>query len=41
MSYLWGLDYLAYKLWPWLLAAFVLGSLWGWFSCQRVDDRRE
>ena len=26
MSYLMGLDYLAYRLWPWLLAAFVLGA---------------
>lgn len=39
MSYLMGLDYLAYRLWPWLFAAFVLGAVWGWFSCQRVEDR--
>ncbi|MEZ5773762.1 MAG: hypothetical protein R3D33_03330 [Hyphomicrobiaceae bacterium] len=33
MSYLTGLDYLAVKLWPWLLLAFFLGICWGWFSC--------
>jgi hypothetical protein len=34
-----GLDYLAYKLVWWLLAAFVVGVLVGWLSCSRTEDR--
>ena len=35
------MDYLAYKLAWWLLAAFALGGCVGWFSCGRphaVED---
>lgn len=32
------MDYLAYQLAWWLLAAFVIGLVIGWISCERVDD---
>jgi len=32
------MDYLAYKLAWWLLAAFALGLGVGWLSCQRPHD---
>lgn len=31
------MDYLAYQLCWWLLAAFVIGLVIGWVSCERVD----
>ena len=33
-----GMDYLAYQLAWWLLAAFALGLVVGWLSCARPDD---
>jgi hypothetical protein len=34
------MDYLAYKLIWWLLAAFAVGLVIGWLSCsRRVGDR--
>ena len=35
------MDYLAYKLIWWLLAAFAIGLVIGWLSCSRtLDDQR-
>ena len=34
------MDYLAYKLIYWLLAAFVIGLVIGWMSCSRADGNR-
>jgi hypothetical protein len=40
MTYLTGLDYLLYKLWPFVLCAFVLGWFVGWTSCPAGEDER-
>jgi hypothetical protein len=34
------MDYLAYKLAWWLLAAFVIGLVIGWLSCSRTRSDR-
>lgn len=31
------MDYLAYQLAWWLLAAFAIGLVIGWISCERID----
>lgn len=40
MTYLVGLDYLLFQLWPWLLLAFALGGLVGWFTCPGFSPRQ-
>jgi hypothetical protein len=32
------MDYLAYQLAWWLLAAFVIGLVIGWIACERIDN---
>lgn len=34
------MDYLAYELMWWLLAAFAIGVVIGWMSCERVESKR-
>jgi hypothetical protein len=34
------MDYLAYNLAWWLLAAFAIGLVIGWLSCSRTSDRQ-
>jgi hypothetical protein len=33
------MEYLAYKLFWWLVAAFAIGLAVGWLSCSRRKDR--
>ena len=33
------MDYLAYQLVWWIVAAFVIGLVIGWFSCDRAVKR--
>ena len=35
------MDYLFFKLWPFLALAFVMGLIWGYFTCPGSRPRKD